>query len=88
MPDPLSLIVAGRTWLAKGEDQLSGEQFLKASDVMARYGVSKNTLYGGPLRKLAVAVGNRNALRWALSRLREWERAQEFPSPEGDHRSA
>src|SRR5207244_3016016 len=54
------------------EEAVADEQFLTARKVMARYGVSKNTLYGGPLRTLAVRVGKRS-LRWPLSRLKEAE---------------
>jgi hypothetical protein len=47
---------------------LAKERFLRAREVMERYGVSKNTMYSGPLRKLAVRVAKRG-LRWPLSRL-------------------
>jgi hypothetical protein len=49
---------------------------LTAQEVMKRYGVSKNTVYRGPLRTLAICVARRKCLRWPLSRLLSWEIAQ------------
>ena len=53
------------------------QQYLSARQMMELYGVSKNTLYNGPLRKLAVAVGKSRGLRWPLRRLIAWEKEKE-----------
>jgi hypothetical protein len=52
---------------------MSQMSFLTARQVMARYGISKNTVYCGPLRLLAVSVGRTRGLRWPVQRLEEWE---------------
>lgn len=58
---------------------MTEKAFLTALDVMARYGVSKNTVYGPPLRDLAIRVGSGRSLRWPLAALQEWERGQSKP---------
>ena len=62
---------------------MAEERFLTALDVMKRYGVSKNTLYGGPLRALAVRVAKRG-LRWPLSRLEKLEAMPDDSSSDAD----
>lgn len=49
-----------------------GRQYLTARQVMDLFHISKNTLYSGPLRQLAVVVGKSRGLRWPLKRLIDW----------------
>jgi hypothetical protein len=52
------------------------DAFLTARDVMTRYHVSRNTVYTGPLRALAISVGRGKGLRWPCSRLMAYENGQ------------
>jgi predicted DNA-binding transcriptional regulator AlpA len=53
------------------------EKWLRAREVMARYQISKNTLYSGPLRALAVGLGRTSkVLRWRERDLSEYEAAR------------
>jgi len=63
-------------------------QHLTARQVMDLFHISKNTLYSGPLRQLAVAVGKRRGLRWQLKRLIDWElETTHVPAPNNRSRA-